>query len=153
MSAAANKLLVRRFVEEVLASGDFAVLAELTTCTCSDYAATADQPSRLAGVASFMVDWRAAFPDLEIAIEDLVAEGDTVAVRSTLRGTHWGELLGVPATGRRVAVGGMELYRLANGRIAERWAAIDIAGLLRQIGAAAPYPAESHAALPVLARA
>ena len=87
MSAAADTALVRRFVEGVLVGGDFAVLAELAAVTCVDHAASAGQPSGLAGVAPLMIAWRAAFPDLAIAIEELVAEGDTVAVRST--GSAW----------------------------------------------------------------
>ena len=137
MFAADNTDLVRRFVDEVLVGGDFAALAELTDVTCVDHAAPAGEPSGLAGVAPLMTAWRAAFPDLAIAIEGLVAEGDTVAVRSTLCGTHRGAFLGVPATGRRVAVAGMALYRLAGGRIIERWAVLDTLGLLHQLDAPA----------------
>ncbi len=150
MSTAANKSLVHRFIEEVLVGGDFAMLAELTACTCVDHAATVDQPSGLARVAPLMIVWRAAFPDFGIAIEELVAEGDTVAVRSTLHGTHQGEFLGVPPTGRRMAVAGMEFYRLAEGRIIERWAMVDLPGLLQQLGTPALCPDEAHTALPAL---
>ena len=153
MSAAANKDLVRRFVEEVLVGGDFAALAELTTCTCVDHAASAGQPGGLARVARLMTAWRAAFPDLAIAVEDLVAAGDRVAARWTLSGTHRGPFLGRPPTGRRVAVAGTEVYRLADGRIVERWAAVDLAGLRRQLGAPAPAPAASPGALPALVSA
>ncbi len=153
MSAAVNKDLVRRFIDEVLVGSDFAVLAELTACTCVDHAASAGQPSGLAGVAFLMTAWRAAFPDLAIAIEELVAEGETVAVRSTVCGTHRGTFLGVPPTGRRVAVMTMELYRLAGSRIVERWAVLDAPGLLRQLGAPALCPSEAHAAPLALARA
>jgi steroid delta-isomerase-like uncharacterized protein len=138
MSAAANEALVRRFVEEVLAGGDFATLAEVTACTCIDHAATAGPAPGLVGVAPLMVAWRAAFPDLRITIEALVAAGDTVAVRKTLRGTHRGAFLGMPATGRRVAVRGAARYRLAAGQIVERWATVDAAELLRQLGAPPP---------------
>jgi steroid delta-isomerase-like uncharacterized protein len=141
MSAAANKDLVRRFVEEVLVGGDFAALAELTTCTCIDHAASAGQPGGLAGVARLMIAWRAAFPNLAITVEELAAAGDRVAARWTLSGTHRGAFLGVRPTGRRVAVAGLELYRLAAGRIVERWAVVDLLGLLRQLGAPVPSPA------------
>ncbi len=135
MSVVANEALVRRFVEEVLAGGDFGVLAELTACTCIDHAAAAGRPTGLAGIAPLMVAWRAAFPDLVITIEDLVGEGDTVAVRSTLRGTHRGAFLGVPPTGRHRTVMGMAFYRLAGGWIVERWATVDTLEVLRQLGA------------------
>ena len=145
MSIAANIALVRRFVEGVLGRGDFAALNALAAPECVDHAAT----SGPAALAQFLVPWRAAFPDLALTIEDLaVAEGDLIIARWTLRGTHRGAFLGVPPTGRLVAVAGTELYRLADGRIVERWAVVDLAGLRRQLGAPDPLPAASPAALP-----
>ena len=148
MSLEANKALVRRFVEEVLAGGDFAALAELTTPDCVEHTAPPGQPPGEGTVARYLVTWRAAFPDLQITVEDLLAEGDRVAVRLTVRGTHRGAFLGLPPTGRRVAVGGMELYRLAAGRIVERWAVVDTLALLRQLGAPSPSPAPGAGAPP-----
>ena len=138
MSAAENKDLVRRFIEGVLVGGDFAALAELTAPDCVEHTAPPGEPPAEGTAARFMVLWRAAFPDLAITVEDLVAEGDRVAARWTLRGTHRGAFLGRPPTGRRVAVAGRERYRLADGRIVERWAAVDTPGLLRQLDAPAP---------------
>ena len=138
MSSEANKTLVRRFIEEVLAGGDFAALAELTAPDCVEHTAAPGYPPGEGTIARHMILWRAAFPDLAITIEDLVAEGARVAARWTLRGTHRGAFLGLPPTGRRVTVAGMELYRLAGGRIAERWAVVDTLGLLRQLGLPPP---------------
>ena len=140
MSVEANTARVRRFVEEVLAGGNFAALAELTAPDCVEHTALPGQPPGEGTVARHMVLWRAAFPELQIIIEDMIAEGDRVAVRSTACGTHRGEFLGVPPTGRRVAVATTALYRLAGGQIVERWAVVDTLALLRQLSAPLPFP-------------
>ena len=76
---------------------------------------------------------RAAFPDLTVTIEDVVAEGDLVAVRGTWRGTHQGTFRGVPAIGRRIELSGMAFWRVASGQIRESWSLIDIPSLMRQL--------------------
>jgi steroid delta-isomerase-like uncharacterized protein len=76
-----------------------------------------------------------AFPDLQFTIEELVSNGDTVAVRLTAVGTQRGELLGLPPTGKTVRIAVMEMYRIADGRIAEQWVVMDALGLLKQLGA------------------
>jgi steroid delta-isomerase-like uncharacterized protein len=85
--------------------------------------------------------YRTAFPDLRLDIEHLVAEGDTIVVRFTAHGTHRGELLGILPTGKPVTVAAMELFRLADGKIAEQWVTMDVLGLLQQLGAI-PGPAQ-----------
>ena len=146
MGADANRAVVKRFVEEVLGRGDFAALAELTTPGCVDHTAPPGQPPAEGTVARYLVLWRAAFPDLRITVEDLLAEGDRVAVRSTVSGTHRGAFLGVPPTGRRVAVVAMAFYRLARGQIVERWAVVDTLEVLRQLGASPSLPADGQGA-------
>jgi steroid delta-isomerase-like uncharacterized protein len=74
-----------------------------------------------------------AFPDLQAHIEDLVAAADKVAVRVRFRGTHSGEFLGIPATGRAVEYVSHEFYRIAGGLIAEEWICSDMATLLRRL--------------------
>lgn len=76
----------------------------------------------------------AAFPDVHYAMEDMLAEGDMVAVRYTLTGTHQGELQGIPATGNRVSFGGISIYRIADGLIAEAWNSFDRMELMQQLG-------------------
>ena len=78
---------------------------------------------------------RLGFPDLHACIDDLVAEGDRVAVRLTFRGTHQGEFLGVPATGRTVSYVSHEFYRIADGLVAEEWICSDLASLQGQLTA------------------
>ena len=76
---------------------------------------------------------RHAFPDLNARIEDIVAAADRVAVRLRFRGTHSGDFLGIPATGRAVEYASYEFYRVADGLIAEEWICSDLASLLRQL--------------------
>jgi steroid delta-isomerase-like uncharacterized protein len=90
------------------------------------------------GPTGFKVFWRnirAALPDVQITIEDAVVEGDKVAVRVILTGTHRGEGLGVSATGRRVKVSGIVFLQFAEGRIIRGWNSWDQLGLLQQLGA------------------
>ncbi len=78
----------------------------------------------------------AAFPDLHLTPEQLIAEGNRVAVLQTAHGTHGGEFLGMPATGKSVSVKVMEMFRIENNRIAEQWVNLDVLGMLRQLGMA-----------------
>jgi steroid delta-isomerase-like uncharacterized protein len=75
-----------------------------------------------------------AFPDLHIAVEDLIAEGDKVVCRNTVTGTHKGEYLGRPPTGRSVTYDEIMIFRFAGGRITETWGVVDVLAQLRQLG-------------------
>ncbi len=79
--------------------------------------------------------FRTAFPDLEWRIDDLIAEGDKVVARTTMSGTQTGEFFGIPATGRRVSMTGVHVFRVQDGKIAEHWGSNDDLSLLRQLGA------------------
>ena len=78
---------------------------------------------------------QAAFPDLQATIEDMIAEGDTVAARITVRGTHGGEYRGIAPTGRPMVRPGIYIVRIENGRIVETWNNGDELGLMQQLGA------------------
>lgn len=121
-----NKAVVRRLWEEVWNRADLAVADRIF-----DAAYAAHEKA-------FVPVVRAAFPDSHHTIEDLIAEGDKVVTRFTRHGTHRGEFMGVPPTGRRVAVGGIWIHRLEAGRIVEgrEWGQVDWLGLLQQLGAA-----------------
>ena len=79
-------------------------------------------------------DYRQAFPDLQVTVEDLIAEGDKVVARLRFRGTHRGELEGIAPTGRRVDCTGIVVSRMEGGKIAEDWANFDDLGMMRQLG-------------------
>jgi predicted ester cyclase len=77
----------------------------------------------------------AGLPDLQVTIEELVAEGDKVAVRRSYAGTHREELLGIPPTGKQVRISGISIFRLAEAMIAEHWEQLDRLALMQQLGA------------------
>ena len=89
----------------------------------------------LAGFKRDLAVMRESFPDARFTIEDIVAEGDKLADRYTISGTHVRPFLGIAATGRHVRLSGITIVRIAGGKIAERWAVTDQLGLLRQLGA------------------
>jgi len=86
------------------------------------------------GVRQLADVFHTGFPDLRLDIEDVIGEGDKVLVRLTIRGTHQGELMGITPTGKEVEVPVLDLFRIADGRLAEHWAAIDNLGMMRQLG-------------------
>ena len=130
MSTEANKSIIRRRVEEIWNQGDLAIADELIA---DDYLSNGQTIGR-EGYKQFVAGVRAAFPDLRLTLDDLVAEGDRVAVRYTGRGTHAGAFMGIPPTGKRVTFTGIDLFRIAHGRMAEEWLMFDQLGLLRQLG-------------------
>ena len=83
----------------------------------------------------YIADTLIAFPDLHFEIEQLIADGDLVAARYLVQGTHRGGFLGIPGTGRPVTIQAVESYRLAGGKLAEQWVVMDALGLLQQLGA------------------
>jgi len=86
---------------------------------------------------------RRAFPDFHLIIRDQIAEGDKVVTRVTFHGTHQGQFNGIAATGRQVTWPGMAMDRIANGKVVEMWHVQSTAGLLQQIGGAAPTPSRT----------
>jgi predicted ester cyclase len=90
------------------------------------------------GLKGFAGTFRESFPDWHSTFEELVAEGDRVAERWTGRGTHQGELQGIPPTGKRVEVPGSVFYRIVGGKIVEFRGQLDMMGLMQQLGVTAP---------------
>jgi steroid delta-isomerase-like uncharacterized protein len=132
------KELVRRFARDVLAGGHPAAADEILT---ENFVLRLPGLPAIEGREAFkrgLAEWQAAFPDWEISIEELIAEGDKVAGRWRCRGTHRGPLMGIAPTGRRVSWTANDIFRIEAGRIAENTAEEDIAGLLRQLGASRP---------------
>ncbi len=131
MSADANKALVYQFVD-AFNRGDLAAIDQFIADDYVDHSRPG--PGGPAGVRQFYTMMHAAFPDISVTIEDAIAEGDKVAVRFTVRGTHQGELMGIPASGRSVTLTGIDINRFANGRLVERWANQDDLGFMQQLG-------------------
>jgi steroid delta-isomerase-like uncharacterized protein len=134
-----NKALVRRIANEVANRGNFAAVDELVAPEYVGHSAThaAGEARGREGYRGFYETLRAAFPDLEFTIEDLVAEGDKVVSRWRARGTHSGEFRGLQPTGKSGEVAGTSLFRIADGRIVECWTNADDLSLM-QLGGAIP---------------
>ena len=130
-----NKTLARRELE-MFSHGDFSAIDEILS---PDYVGhDPAMPEPLRGPDAFRAQcegYRAAFPDLEMTIEHQVAEGDYVVTRWTARGTHDGELMGIPPTGNSVTTSGISIERVADGRIVEDHTEWDALGLMQAVGA------------------
>lgn len=129
----ANKQLVRRIPEEIFAEGNLDLLDELYAEDAVERNAMGTHRGRLAIRESYS-SFLTAFPDVSQTVENIVAEGDLVAVRITSRGTHTGELGGIEPTGAEIEVQQMFFARIEDGVIAERWFLPDNLSLLQQLG-------------------
>ena len=86
------------------------------------------------GFLQYQISRLEAFPDLSCTVEDIIAEGEKVAVRIIIRGTHLGMFRGLPATGKKIEIGGIGIYRCAGGKIVEGWVYLDTLGMMKQLG-------------------
>jgi len=136
MSVEKNKALIRRFDEEFRNRGDLAVADELLAPDCVLHAGLGGDIHGPEGAKQDIVMVRSAFPDLHMTIDDMVAEGDKVASRWTLRGTHRGEFTGITPTGKQVTLWGISIDRIVGGKIVETWIRYDTLGLMQQLGVA-----------------
>jgi steroid delta-isomerase-like uncharacterized protein len=132
---AENKTIARRFNEDVWGRGDEAALEELLAPDFVDHDALPGQPPGREGHRQILAAFRSAFPDLHVTTEDIVAEGDKVVTRWTARGTHQGELMGIAPTGKEVTIKGIDVLRIAGGKMVERWAEYNDLELMQQLGA------------------
>jgi steroid delta-isomerase-like uncharacterized protein len=140
MTPLSNSQILHRFTSEFINTGSPAVAAELIAPQ-AEFHAPGMPPLR--GPDGYLVlvgMLRAGFPDVQWTLEDVVSEGDKVAARYTMRGTHTGAFMGVPATGKAFSVTSMGIYRIANGQIVEEHGLPDMMGIMMQIGAIPPPP-------------
>ena len=133
MSTEENKALLRRLFEEVWNQGNLAAVDELLA---ADY--VLHDPAQLIrgpdGFKAYVSAFRAAFPDTHATIEDQIAEEDKVAMRFTVRARHRGAFQGLPPTGKQVLLSGIDIQRIADGKVAENWVNLDVLGMLQQLG-------------------
>jgi steroid delta-isomerase-like uncharacterized protein len=141
-----NKALVRRWFREVWNEGREATIDELFAESGVAYG-LGDREAEVRGPAElkpFVRNLRGILPDLQISIQDIMAEDDKVMVRILLEGTHSGSGLGVPPSGRKIRVAGIVVIRISRGQLVEGWNSWDQLGLLRQIGALPTAPGEDQ---------
>nr|MBA2600290.1 ester cyclase [Actinomycetota bacterium] len=133
MSIEANKQVVRRFYEEVLNSGKIEALEELAVTNYQEHDMLPGQGDGLAGLRKRVTMLRTALtPRFEL--DDVIAEGDRVVVRWTNSGTHVGDFMGAPATGRSFRIAGVDVHRVQDGKMAEHWHVVDQLSMLQQLG-------------------
>jgi len=125
--------LVTRLHSELFASGDLATLDRFFAPDVVSHDMPPGFPQGIEGVRRFFQSFHDAFPDISVRVDEIVVEGDRAAIATTIVGTHDGELLGIAATGRRVAITGIDLVRVQDGRIVEHRGLTDTVGLLRQL--------------------
>jgi steroid delta-isomerase-like uncharacterized protein len=129
-----NKALVTEFIDALFTRGDLnAVDRYLAPGFVNHDPFTGFAPD-LEGFRRIGQVFREGFPDWHSQLEALIAEGDLVTERFTARGTHRGEIMGVPPTGREVVLAGINIFRVQNGKLVERWGRTDDLGLLQQLG-------------------
>lgn len=135
-----NKQIIRTLADDVIHHGNLDRVAELFAPNYAPH--DPSNPSRRGGVEGareFIAMFHAGLSDIRYSIAGLTAEDDRVVYRWTLQGIHTGVLMGIPPSGRVIRVMGMDMFRLANGKIVESWASADTLGMLQQLGALPPF--------------
>ena len=133
-----NASTVRRFTEEVITQGDMAIASQFVWEDVVEQVPFPGQGPGLEGLKDVLRGMRTAFPDLNFSIKEQIAQDNKVASRFEWTGTHQGKFLGVPATGKRVAVWGIVIDRFEEGRIKDTRIIMDIFGLMMQLGVLPP---------------
>jgi steroid delta-isomerase-like uncharacterized protein len=138
MSAETNKSILRRFFTELFNSGDLGVAEEIVAPNYVNHDAVPGETAGREGLKEFVTLLRTAFPDLQITVEDQIAEGDKVVTRFTVTGTHQGEFAGIPATGKPIQVPCTNIHRVTADHIQEAWLNWDALGMMQQMGVIPP---------------
>jgi steroid delta-isomerase-like uncharacterized protein len=130
-----SKAMMQRFYDEVVNAGNLDLIDELLADDFVEHEDFPGIPPTREGVKQFFALLRAAFPDGTMTAEDLIAEGDRVAARAKFRGTHQGEFMGVPATGRPVDVQLVDIVQFQDGVATAHWGVFDAMTMMQQLGA------------------
>src|SRR5215212_4201362 len=121
-----NKALVREFFEEAWGKGNMAAVDEFVAADYVEHPRPSTLPPGTEGLKQLIASYRTAFPDLKTTLDDIFAEGEMVAFRWSVSGTHLGDWLGVPPTGNHVVATGITLFRIAFGKVVESWTSIGL---------------------------
>ena len=133
-----NSTIVRRFIEETINQGRIDAAAQFVWEDVVEQVPLPGQGPGLEGLKETLRGMRSAFPDLFFSVEEQIADGDKVLTRFEWTGTHRGEFVGIPATGRSVKVWGMVIDRLEDSRIKDTRIIMDMLGLMMQLGVFPP---------------
>jgi len=135
MSVAENKQLLEKYVTEVWDTGNLDAIRKCLSPAFRRSVSPVLPPLDVEDQIDRIVGFRTAFPDVTLTVEEVTAEEDRVAFRSTMRGSHLRDFAGLPPTGKQVTVGLLDVIRIENGQFVEQWGGPDIFDLLRQLGA------------------
>jgi len=138
MSIEENKVMIRRFNDEVWNKGNLTVIDEVFAHTWISRNAPPGMPPNREGLKQMATAFRAAFSDLRTTVNDQIAEGDKVVWRWTFQANHTGEFMGIPATGKQITLSGISIDRIAGGKFVERWVQADFLGMMQQLGVVPP---------------
>ncbi len=138
MSTEENKAIIRRYLEEAWNRGNVDIIDEVMAPNYARYMPGSDKPLSREGQKQRILAFRRAFPDWQLAVEDMIVEGDKVTFRMAGRGTHQGTFMGTPPTGKQVTVTAIDIARFADGKIVEQWGQMDMLGILQQLGVVPP---------------
>jgi steroid delta-isomerase-like uncharacterized protein len=133
-----NIEIVRKYTEKVFNAHNPELVSEYVTSDVKWHGGTLGTVEGAESLVGLLQGFIGALPDLNAQEQDIVANGDTVAVRFVVEATHQGDLLGIPPTGRRVRWDAVDVYRLKDGKISEEWAADDLTAILHQVDAYTP---------------
>ena len=133
-----SKAVMRRFYEEFWCNGNEDAVDELVSEDVVDHQRPEGWPAGREGIRMLVRVWREGFPDMRETIEDMIAEDDKVVCRFTIDATNTVPFLGMPPTGRRIRISGIDIVRVRDGRICEFWYNEDALGLYQQLGIAPP---------------
>jgi predicted ester cyclase len=134
MSSAENKALIRRFFEEIDARRDVSVIDDFISPEFVDHSPSPGMSPDIEGQRQSFLHFLEATPDGYHAVEDILADGDKVAVRVRGWGTQTGLLFGIPPTGKHCETTGIGIYRISEGKIVEHWNEVDMLGMMQQLG-------------------
>ena len=138
MSAEENKAIARRGYEAIN-QNNLDALDEVVASDITDHDPAPGQAPGLEGVKQWFSSMHTAFPDFQMNVEDMIAEGDKVVARVSLSGTHQGEFMGIDPTGNRVTITGIDILRInAEGKIVEHWGNFDDLSMMQQLGVMEP---------------
>lgn len=134
------KSVLRRFYDEVSA-GNLGVIDELIADDVVEHDTFPGIEPNKEGVKQFFAIFRSAFPDFRMEPDVMLAEGDLVSARVTITGTHQGEFMGMPPSGRRIEVEGIDILRVRDGQGVEHWGVTDAMTMMQQLGTIPEFPA------------
>jgi predicted ester cyclase len=134
MSTEQNKATMRRLYDEVINTGNLDLAGHFVATDAIEHEEFPGITQGLEGFKQFFKMFRAAFPDLHFTVEDMLAEGDKVTSRITIRGTHQREFMDMAPTGRQIQVAAIDICRFADGKMVEHWGQTDTLGMMEQLG-------------------